>query len=345
MLFNILFLIGGCLSSGVPTSNHLNKEDTIQCGLADEFLSKWYYSPDMPWLTYTKLNDLPTCGTPRIWEDVSEARKLENVKPRNEKPITHEKIFGGFSVDSSASFPWIASLREQFNKFVSKHICGAAILSERFVLTAAHCVGYKNHTDNHALIIRVGEYAQDIKEGYEQDFNVEAVVSHKTSCISGDIAVIKIKPKSGHGIIFNHYVTPVCLPSLYTPYWNITTAMIGGWGNTEERTISNTLLLAEVPLVNPKKCRKLYREYDIHCPEQDHIIGNGLMCAGQLEGISDACEGDSGGPMVANINDRGTLLGLVSTGLDCAKPNFPGIYADVQYYLKWIMDTMQELCN
>lgn len=49
---------------------------------------------------------------------------------------------------------------------------------------------------------------------------------------------------------------------------------------------------------------------------------------------SDACQGDSGGPAV--INNK--LAGVVSFGLDCGDPNFPGIYTRVVNYRKWIAE-------
>jgi len=44
-------------------------------------------------------------------------------------------------------------------------------------------------------------------------------------------------------------------------------------------------------------------------------------------------QGDSGGGMICN----GILTGIVSGGKGCAEPLFPGVYADVFYYLDWIL--------
>ena len=68
-----------------------------------------------------------------------------------------------------------------------------------------------------------------------------------------------------------------------------------------------------------------------------HIYNNDQMfCAGAWEGGADSCQGDSGGPIVKIDDDKATLVGVVSWGKGCALPKYPGIYADVRYFMDWI---------
>ncbi|ENN82139.1 hypothetical protein YQE_00221, partial [Dendroctonus ponderosae] len=58
------------------------------------------------------------------------------------------------------------------------------------------------------------------------------------------------------------------------------------------------------------------------------------MCAGSPYGGRDACQGDSGGPLVVD----NILIGIVSWGAGCARPNFPGVYANVPFMREWITE-------
>lgn len=82
-------------------------------------------------------------------------------------------------------------------------------------------------------------------------------------------------------------------------------------------------MMVEVPIVNKTVCSMNYGS---------ETLLDGMLCAGYMSGESDACTGDSGGPLVCG----GKLVGIVSFGLGCAMPGYPGVYTNVAYYYDWI---------
>ena len=60
-----------------------------------------------------------------------------------------------------------------------------------------------------------------------------------------------------------------------------------------------------------------------------------MFCAGDLDGLGDSCNGDSGGPVV---DENDVQVGIVSWGLECAAPGFTGVYTYIPYMAQWIAD-------
>ncbi|KAF6199502.1 hypothetical protein GE061_007528 [Apolygus lucorum] len=104
-------------------------------------------------------------------------------------------------------YPWIAALLtiEYF------HYCGAAIISPRYVLTAAHCVPPGTLAEK--IIVRVGEYDfRSATDSQAADFKVEKILAHEdydTGTYENDIALLRLAEQVTYGV----YVQPVCLPT------------------------------------------------------------------------------------------------------------------------------------
>ena len=98
---------------------------------------------------------------------------------------------------------------------------------------------------------------------------------------------------------------------------------MSGWGTLTEGGNTPTILQkVEVPIVSDDDCRESYGYSD---------VSDSMICAGE-EG-RDSCQGDSGGPMVCG----GFLCGIVSWGHGCARPDYPGVYTEVSYFVDWIL--------
>jgi trypsin len=79
---------------------------------------------------------------------------------------------------------------------------------------------------------------------------------------------------------------------------------------------------ARSPLVADAECEAAYAS---HSTRVDASI---MFCAGFPAGGVDACNRDSGGPLVVD----GVLAGVVSWGHECARPGYPGVYVRMTTY-------------
>jgi secreted trypsin-like serine protease len=103
-----------------------------------------------------------------------------------------------------------------------------------------------------------------------------------------------------------------------------TMAIVTGWGFDQCISIKDQLFMVTVPIIDSQICSEIFEETSIG------IITSGEICAGSY-GMS-SCQGDSGSPLVI----EGRQAGIVSRGVGCLYPQYPGVYVDVGYFSSWI---------
>ncbi|KAG7200785.1 hypothetical protein KM043_003160 [Ampulex compressa] len=229
------------------------------------------------------------------------------------------RIIGGRPADPR-EWPWMAALLKQD---VIQY-CGGVLITDRHILTAAHCV-YKYRPRD--IKVRLGEYdLTSNEETRSLDFAVTETRIHRDfdyGTYENDIAIVKIhRPTT-----FNAYIWPVCLPPIRQSFEN-KNAVVTGWGTQYYGGPASTVLMeVAVPIWPQDKCARSFTQR----------IPNTAMCAGAYEGGRDACQGDSGGPLLHQLaNGRWVNVGIVSWGIRCGEPGRPGIYTRVNAYLDWI---------
>ncbi|KAM9309128.1 trypsin-3-like [Pholidichthys leucotaenia] len=225
-----------------------------------------------------------------------------------------DKIVGGYECLKN-SVPYQVSLFSGYNH------CGGTLLSDTWVLSAAHC---KTKSD---IEIRLGEHDIWEPDGTEQHIMSEEFIRHpdyNSGTQDSDIMLIKLSRPA----TLNEFVRPAVLPSKCASEG--TMCQVSGWGNIrssdEGSRYPHKLQCLEVPLLSDDTCYNCY-------PFQ---ITENMICAGYLEGGKDSCQGDSGGPLTCD----GELQGVVSWGHGCALRNKPGVYTKVCNYLSWIKNVM-----
>ncbi|KAM6984265.1 enteropeptidase isoform 1-T1 [Tautogolabrus adspersus] len=234
------------------------------------------------------------------------------------------RVVGGANAWKGA-WPWMVSLW-----WKGRHVCGASLIGEDWLLTAAHCVYGKNiHLTSWLAVF--GLHAQSNSNSLDvQTRRVDRIIinrEYNRQTKQADIAMMHLQTP----INFTNSVQPVCLPPGGHDLSPGTRCFIAGWGKEEEGgSLPDVLQEAQVPLVAQAQCQVQLPEY---------TITSSMLCAGFPEGGVDSCQGDSGGPLMCQDDGHWTLIGATSFGVGCGRPQRPGVYARVSAFTSWIAQT------
>merc|ERR1719513_506420 len=194
------------------------------------------------------------------------------------------RIVGGVEATEHA-WPWQVAL------FIDDAwFCGGSIISENYVLTAAHCADGASYFD-----IMAG--AHNVRESSEP--NRVEVTSYNgwthplwnSNDLSGDLALIELPSP----LPMNDYISTSCLPATGETPAVGSLVTVTGWGKPSDSAGGISPVLREVrdiPVMTNADCNAVYG-----------IVGDGVVCIDTAGGRG-SCNGDSGGPLVQKVGGK-----------------------------------------
>ncbi|TMW45799.1 hypothetical protein DOY81_009121 [Sarcophaga bullata] len=188
--------------------------------------------------------------------------------------------------------------------------CGGAIISEEYVLTAAHCL---EGTERVTVYFGTTSFSEI---GLEVTVENDDFIIHEefdTNNLLNDIGLIRVP-----AIEYTDNIQPVVrLPILRN-------AIATGWGHTFDGSgPTGDLQWASLRVIDNSVCAEAY----------DPEFPSSQICVSGEGGIS-ACDGDSGGPLV--LADTNTQIGVMSFSTDSCTEGNPQSFTRITSYLPWI---------
>ncbi|XP_074259111.1 ovochymase-1 isoform X4 [Saimiri boliviensis] len=202
-----------------------------------------------------------------------------------------------------AGHPWQVSL-----KLNEHHFCGGSLIQEDRVITAAHCLDSLSEEQLKNITVTSGEYSLFQKDKQEQNTPVSKIIIHPeyNSCeyMSPDIALLYLK----HKVKFGSAVQPICLPHSDDKVEPGILCLTSGWSKISKTSeYSNVLQEMELPIMDDKTCNTVLKSMNLP------PLGRTMLCASFPGGGGDACQRDSGGPLVCRRGDGIWILAGVTS--------------------------------
>lgn len=218
-------------------------------------------------------------------------------------------VVGGV-ITKTGELPHMAAIGWKSTKsplYEYEFLCGGSLISEKFVLTAAHCINPVNYPL--PSIVRLGD--QNIRSKtdsvQELDVDIKRHIKHehydKDRKIN-DIALLELV----HSVVFTDLIRPACLWQTFQI--DNSKALAAGWGDVNPAADftenSDELMKVELDIFPTNDCWRIWQKHHIN-------VVDSLMCAGVSGGSGgkDTCQGDSGAPLMVTKQNNNCLFYII----------------------------------
>ncbi|XP_070812628.1 LOW QUALITY PROTEIN: coagulation factor IX-like [Pituophis catenifer annectens] len=212
--------------------------------------------------------------------------------------------------------------------FDRKGFCEGVLISDKWVITAAHCLEYKPHT------IVAGEYDTSAFEHSEQLRQILRVFQHpsynKTRKYENDLALLELSTP----LVLNKYVTPICIGNRVLTKYLLEQGrgtQSGWWKLDYLQKISNTLQRADIQYVDQVNCLQ----------KNDTQPSPNTFCAGHPTFVRKVYHGNSGAPFATERNNTWFLTGIATCGAECTGDKPYETFTSIANYIAWIHNVIR----
>ncbi|KAG5322237.1 CTR2 protein, partial [Pseudoatta argentina] len=226
------------------------------------------------------------------------------------------QIVGGKNA-STGQYPYQVSLKQNRN-----HFCGGAIIHEKYVITAAHCLSGRSPEN---ISVDVGSIHLKNPETRYLAYKLIIHPDYNETLLINDIGLINLSSK----ISFTNNTKLINLTSYDGDFENLQLNFTG-WGRLNAHGSISEQLQQVVAYGFSQK----------ECPEKNSNFTNQYICT--LNAVNQgACNGDSG----SALTYKGDLVGILSFGGQPCASGYPDVFTKVYYYKNWINKTINAGSN